>query len=219
MILKLKYFLSFLFDIEIETTESILNPFLKVVMRNGSLLLNSQNANYSYGSLQDAFKFVFKKIKIEDKKLNTILILGFGCGSIAALFNDYKNIEITGVEADEKVIELYEKYFIGEITSDITLIEDFAEDFIKLNTKKYDLILVDIFIDLEIPSPIKEIAFFNHVTQSLAKNGVFIYNFIATNEQESKTFISIEALLSKTYSKLETIEYMKHNKIIVASLE
>ena len=112
---KIKYLLSFLFDVTIETTESILNPILKIVLRNGRLLLNTQNANYTYGSLEDAFKFVFKKIKIEDKKLNKILILGFGCGSVAALFNGYINIEITGIEADEKVLELYEKYFIEEV--------------------------------------------------------------------------------------------------------
>jgi hypothetical protein len=56
-------------------------------------LLNTYNANYSYGSLQDAFRFVFKKIKIEDKKIKNILVLGFGCGSVAALFNGYKNVE------------------------------------------------------------------------------------------------------------------------------
>jgi spermidine synthase len=216
LVSKLKYFLSFLFDVKIETTESILNPFLQVVIRNGRLLLNTYNANYSYGSLQDAFRFVFKKIKIKDKKVKDILVLGFGCGSVAALFNDYKNIEITGVEADEKVLELYEKFFLQKITSELILIESFAEDFITTCNKTYDLIVVDVFIDIEVPSSIKESSFFQLLQNRLNKNGILIFNFIVLNEKEQIEFEKIEAYFKLNYRKLETIEFMKFNKILVA---
>ena len=216
MVSKLKYFLSFLFDVKIETTESILNPFLQVVIRNGRLLLNTFNANYSYGSLQDAFRFVFKKIKIKDKKVKDILVLGFGCGSVAALFNGLKNIEITGVEADERVLALYEKYFIEEITSELILVEAFAEDYIKTVTKTYDLIVLDVFIDLEVPFAVKENTFFSDLYSCLSKNGILIFNFIVLNEKEQIEFEKIEAYFKLNYSKLETIEFMKFNKILVA---
>ena len=216
MVSKLKYFLSFIFDVKIETTESILNPFLQVVIRNGRLLLNTYNANYSYGSLQDAFRFVFKKIKIEDKKIKDILVLGFGCGSVAALFNGYKNVEITGVEADEKVLALYEKYFIEEITSELILVEAFAEDFITTCNKTYDLIVVDVFIDIEIPSSIKESSFYKPLQNRLNKNGILIFNFIVLNEKEQIEFEKIEDYFKLNYRRVETIEFMKFNKILVA---
>jgi spermidine synthase len=216
LVSKLKYFLSFIFDVKIETTESILNPFLQVVIRNGRLLLNTYNANYSYGSLQDAFRFVFKKIKIEDKKIKDILVLGFGCGSVAALFNGYKNVEITGVEADEKVLALYEKYFIEEITSELILVEAFAEDFITTCNKTYDLIVVDVFIDIEIPSSIKESSFYKPLQNRLNKNGILIFNFIVLNEKEQIEFEKIEDYFKLNYRRVETIEFMKFNKILVA---
>lgn len=216
MVSKLKYFLSFIFDVKIETTESILNPFLQVVIRNGRLLLNTYNANYSYGSLQDAFRFVFKKIKIEDKKIKDILVLGFGCGSVAALFNGYKNVEITGVEADEKVLALYEKYFIEEITSELILVEAFAEDFITTCNKTYDLIVVDVFIDIEVPSSIKESSFYKPLQNRLNKNGILIFNFIVLNEKEQIEFEKIEDYFKLNYRRVETIEFMKFNKILVA---
>ncbi|MFZ4614429.1 MAG: hypothetical protein ACOYNH_12175 [Bacteroidia bacterium] len=216
MVSKLKYFLSFIFDVKIETTESILNPFLQVVIRNGRLLLNTYNANYSYGSLQDAFRFVFKKIKIEDKKIKDILVLGFGCGSIAALFNGYKNVEITGVEADEKVLALYEKYFIEEITSELILVEAFAEDYATTITKTYDLIIVDVFIDIEVPSSIKESSFYKPLQNRLNKNGILIFNFIVLNEKEQIEFEKIEDYFKLNYRRVETIEFMKFNKILVA---
>jgi spermidine synthase len=162
------------------------------VIRNGRLLLNTYNANYSYGSLQDAFRFVFKKIKIEDKKIKDILVLGFGCGSVAALFNGYKNVEITGVEADEKMLALYEKYFIEEITSELILVEAFAEDYVTTITKTYDLIIVDVFIDIEIPSSIKESSFYKPLQNRLNKNGILIFNFIVLNEKEQIEFEKIE---------------------------
>jgi spermidine synthase len=216
LVSKLKYFLSFIFDIKIETTESILNPFLQVVIRNGRLLLNTYNANYSYGSLQDAFRFVFKKIKIKDKNIKEILVLGFGCGSIAALFNGYKNVEITGVEADEKVLALYEKYFIEEITSELILVEAFAEDYVTTITKTYDLIIVDVFIDIEIPSSIKESSFYKPLQNRLNKNGILIFNFIVLNEKEQIEFEKIEDYFKLNYRRVETIEFMKFNKILVA---
>ena len=216
MVSKLKYFLSFIFDVKIETTESILNPFLQVVIRNGRLLLNTYNANYSYGSLQDAFRFVFKKIKIKDKNIKDILVLGFGCGSIAALFNGYKNVEITGVEADEKVLALYEKYFIEEITSELILVEAFAEDYATTITKTYDLIIVDVFIDIEVPSGIKESSFFQLLQNRLNKNGILIFNFIVLNEKEQIEFEKIEDYFKLNYRRVETTEFMKFNKILVA---
>jgi spermidine synthase len=159
---------------------------------------------------------VFKKIKIKDKKVKDILVLGFGCGSVAALFNDYKNIEITGVEADEKVLELYEKFFLQEITSELILIESFAEDFITTCNKTYDLIVVDVFIDIEVPSSIKESSFFQLIQNRLNKNGILIFNFIVLNEKEQIEFEKIEAYFKLNYRKLETIEFMKFNKILVA---
>jgi spermidine synthase len=216
LVSKLKYFLSFIFDVKIETTESILNPFLQVVIRNGRLLLNTYNANYSYGSLQDAFRFVFKKIKIKDKNIKDILVLGFGCGSIAALFNGYKNVEITGVEADEKVLALYEKYFIEEITSELILVEAFSEDYVITITKTYDLIIVDVFIDIEIPSSIKESSFYKPLQNRLNKNGILIFNFIVLNEKEQIEFEKIEDYFKLNYRRVETIEFMKFNKILVA---
>jgi spermidine synthase len=216
LVSKLKYFLSFILDVKIETTESILNPFLQVVIRNGRLLLNTYNANYSYGSLQDAFRFVFKKIKIEDKKIKDILVLGFGCGSVAALFNGYKNVEITGVEADEKVLALYEKYFIEEITSELILVEAFSEDYVTTITKTYDLIIVDVFIDIEIPSSIKESSFYKPLQNRLNKNGILIFNFIVLNEKEQIEFEKIEDYFKLNYRRVETIEFMKFNKILVA---
>ncbi len=216
MVSKLKYFLSFILDVKIETTESILNPFLQVVIRNGRLLLNTYNANYSYGSLQDAFRFVFKKIKIEDKKIKDILVLGFGCGSVAALFNGYKNVEITGVEADEKVLALYEKYFIEEITSELILVEAFAEDYVTTITKTYDLIIVDVFIDIEVPSSIKESSFYKPLQNRLNKNGILIFNFIVLNEKEQIEFEKIKDYFKLNYRRVETTEFMKFNKILVA---
>jgi spermidine synthase len=216
LVSKLKYFLSFIFDVKIETTESILNPFLQVVIRNGRLLLNTYNANYSYGSLQDAFRFVFKKIKIEDKKIKDILVLGFGCGSVAALFNGYKNVEITGVEADEKVLALYEKYFIEEITSELILVEAFSEDYVTTISKTYDLIIVDVFIDIEVPSSIKESSFYKPLQNRLNKNGILIFNFIVLNEKEQIEFEKIEDYFKLNYRRVETIEFMKFNKILVA---
>lgn len=76
----LKKTLSYFLPLVIETAEGRVTPYLEVMMTDGKLVLNSQNANYSYDSLHRIFKSLFHKIELQKYSFKNILILGMGGG-------------------------------------------------------------------------------------------------------------------------------------------
>src|SRR3954471_6764919 len=73
-----KFISSFIYPVTVERTSSALNPLLEVRIENGKYVLNSEHANYSFGSLHRIFKRAFKMTRIGDKEIKNVLLLGFG---------------------------------------------------------------------------------------------------------------------------------------------
>ena len=79
----IKKIFSYLLPIKIYETKSVLSKSLEVTWENGELVLDSENANYSYGSLQRILRLGLKNIGYEKiAVMNQILILGVGGGSV-----------------------------------------------------------------------------------------------------------------------------------------
>ena len=75
----MKKFLSYIWPITHRFSSEINGP-LEVTYINGKKVLDTKNANYSYGSLQKILKFGLTKIDL--KSVENILILGMGAGSV-----------------------------------------------------------------------------------------------------------------------------------------
>ena len=59
---KFKKWLSYLLPITIYKTDSIISKSIELTWHNGQLLLDTQNTNYSYGSLQRILRKGLKEI-------------------------------------------------------------------------------------------------------------------------------------------------------------
>ena len=106
-----KRFLSYLFEIHIESTSSEYNPHLYVSLQKGRYQLSTANAVYSFEDLYDNFSDAFKEIDLDRLNIQNVLILGFGLGSIPIILeqNFKKKYHYTGVEIDEEVLYLAKK--------------------------------------------------------------------------------------------------------------
>ncbi len=183
-----KRMLSYLFEIHIESASSEHNPHLYVSLRNGRYQLSTANAIYSYEDLYDNFLEAFKKIDLDKFKIQNVLILGFGLGSIPIILeqNFSKKYHYTGIEIDEEVLYLANKYALPQISSSIELICTDAVNFVKLSTSKYDMITVDLFQDDVIPEQFEQIEFLENLKNHLTSNGILLYNRLAYNEEDIK---------------------------------
>ena len=151
----IKRVLSFLLPIKIHQKKSVYSKNLEVTWNNGYLVLDSENTNYSFGSLQRVLKKGLKYIGYERiQNFNSILVLGVAGGSvIETLKNEVKfQGKITGVEIDADVIELAKKYFGLGSYNNVSIVNDDAFEFVLKTKEKYDLIIIDIFQDTTMPN-------------------------------------------------------------------
>lgn len=178
---------SYLYPIKVKEISSERSGSLEVTLVNGKLVIDSENANYSYGSLQQVLKKGLHSIGTEKlQKLENILVLGVAGGSvIKTLKNDfYSDAKITGVEIDPDVIELANRYFKLNSISNLNLVIADAFQFIKTTQETYDLIIIDIFNDSSMPNELFEDDFWNGIQQLLNNKGFCLFNSIYTSKKD-----------------------------------
>ena len=180
-----RYFVSFLFPQKIEVRKSSVSGDLEINYSNGKYVLDTVNVNYSFGGLHRIFQKAFAQFNVKERNIKNVLILGFGSGSVASILQkEYKmDVSITGVEKDEEVIGLAKKYFAIDEYKNLTLSCADAYDFVLIPTLvSFDLIVIDVFIDLVVPEKFQDEKFISAIGKLLSVNGILFYNFIARNE-------------------------------------
>ncbi|MCD4745197.1 MAG: methyltransferase domain-containing protein [Bacteroidales bacterium] len=200
-----KYLISFFIEQIIEKTNSEINPVIEVNFVNGRYVLNSKIANYSYGGLHKAFQKAFQKINIKNKKFNNVLILGFGAGSVASILqNEYKiNCKIVGIEKDSKIIEIANKYFIDDTFRELTLHCIDAYDFIMNSNESYDLIIMDVYIDNNVPEKFEKEQFLKNLKNALNKNGMILFNKLVYDKSSENSAIELLKHFNTIFGKTE----------------
>lgn len=176
----LKKVLSYLVPVHIETRTGDITPVLEIALVNGKYVLNGERVNYSFGGLQEVFRRVFRKFKLQQYTFDNMLLLGFGAGSVVRLLRDEfgQKGTITGVENDGVMLDLAAEYFGTTRISGLTLVHEDAAAFVKGCTQTFDLVVIDLFIEENIPAPFQEELFLQHLPRLLRKNGLLFFNVI-----------------------------------------
>lgn len=145
-------------------------------MINGKKILNTKNANYSYGMLEEVLNFGLRQIPL--MAVEKTLVLGMGAGCVIHSLRDNFNYDarIKAVEIDPVVIQIAQKKFNIKKSNTLQIVQDDAIDYIKTTQKKFDLIIVDLFIDLLVPQKFYSQEFWNDLEQKLRLNGYILFN-------------------------------------------
>jgi len=199
----LKKLFSYLIPITIFKQKSTISQSIEVTWVNGELVLDSNNTNYSYGSLQRILKKGLQKIGFEKiKSMNHILVLGVAGGSvIKTLLNDVKyKGKITGVEIDSEIISIANTYFQLHEIPNLTVIIDDAFEFVLKTQEKYDLIVIDIFQDTMMPNFLFEDFFTDRLGVILESKGSVLFNTMITQSLHNERNL-------KYISKFNTKQY------------
>jgi len=215
----LKRLLSFFIPITIFEKKSALSKNLEITWNNGQLVLDSENTNYSYGSLQRILRKGLKNIGFDKvKSMENILILGVAGGSVIKTLVDEIDCKgkITGVEIDADIVELANRYFgLNEIPN-LEIVIDDAFEFVLKTKEKYDLIIIDIFQDTTMPNFLFEKFFMDRIGFLLNVNGFILFNTMlldaAQNQRNEKYLAEFNNKPFKV-GKLPRIE--QHNELII----
>ncbi|WP_309642297.1 fused MFS/spermidine synthase [Flavobacterium sp.] len=215
----LRRVLSFLIPIRVYQKKSMVSKSIEINWNNGQLVLDSQNTNYSYGSLQRVLRLGLKKIGFEKiKSMNNLLILGVAGGSVIKTLVDeihYKG-KITGVEIDPEVIQIANEYFYLDKIPNLNIIIDDAFEFVLKTKATYDLIIIDVFQDTQMPNFLFEKFFINRIGALLNEQGYILFNTMTLDEkhnQRNKEYLSEFNTLPYTVFTIPRIE--NHNELIV----
>ncbi len=192
------------------------NGTLEITWYNGKKYLNTKNANYSYGSLQKILKIGLQKIDISQCK--EILILGMGGGSVIKTLQQdfkYKN-HITAVDIDPVIINIAQEEFGLTKSENIEIVCADALQFMQQNNTQSDLIIIDLFLDTEIPTPFFSISFWQDIMNTIATNGTILFN-ASLHKSDDKKLSNIITLLNKNKYEIKKIEKVNQtNTLLIA---
>lgn len=215
----LKKFFSYIIPVKIFKTNSSLSKTIEVTWANGELVLDSENTNYSYGSLQRILRRGLKNLGFEKiVKMEHILVLGVAGGSVIKTIVDEIHYEgkITGVDIDPEIIHIANKFFKLDEIKNLDIIIDDAFEFVLKTKDRYDLIIIDIFQDTKMPNFLFEKFFIDRICFLLKSKGMVLFNTMcltASDNYRNQNFIKD---FTDTNYKIQTIPRVEvHNELII----
>lgn len=215
----IKRLFSYLIPIKIYEAKSSLSKSIEVTWANGELVLDSLNTNYSYGSLQRILKVGLKNIGFDKiTVMDSILVLGVAGGSVIKTLVDEVKFEgkITGVELDSEIIKVANTYFKLDQIKNLEIVIDDAFEFVLKTKDKYDLIIIDIFQDTNMPNFLFETFFINRICYLLKSKGFVLFNTMILNETQNLRNKKYVADFNVDKFKIRTIPRIEfHNELIV----
>ena len=196
-----KRLLSYVKDVHIESAKSIYNDELNVLLVKGQYQLVTPEAIYSYGNRYDNFFTAFQQINLEEEKIQSLLLLGLGLGSIPYMLENYfkKDYYYTAVEIDEDIINLASKYVINYLDSEITTVCTNAISFVQIDQNKYDLVAMDVFVSDYIPQDFETEEFLIHLRDRIAPNGLLLFNRLYFFEKDK---VKTEEYFNTTFKRV-----------------
>lgn len=134
-----------------------------------------------------------------------VLILGMGTGTYATQCRKYfGDMNIEGVEIDEKITKLSRKYFA--LPDDINVTTYDGRAFLNASDRKYDVIMVDAYQDITIPFQMSSVEFFRLVKSHLNENGVMVVNMNMRGNDDGDINQYLADTISAVFGNVYTVE-------------
>lgn len=134
-----------------------------------------------------------------------VLILGMGTGTYATQCRKYfGDMNIEGVEIDDKITKLSRKYFA--LPDDINVTTYDGRAFLNASDRKYDVIMVDAYQDITIPFQMSSVEFFRLVKSHLNENGVMVVNMNMRGNDDGDINQYLADTISSVFGNVYTVE-------------
>jgi len=142
--------------------------------------------------------------------MSNVLILGLATGTLAKIINKkFKNVKITGIEIDPVMIEIGKKYFDLDKIPNLKILNIDANKY-KFN-KKFDLILVDLYLGDQCPSFVYSPKFLGKIRRS---GKLAIFNHLFYDTQKKADAEKLIKKLGKYYKNIKLYRVLTNVMII-----
>ncbi len=189
---------------------------LEVRYEAGQLVLNSRNGNQSFGSLHRVWQQAFEHIGLKVHQPANVLLLGLGGGSAPAILRNELGIKapITAVEIDAAMVELGRKHFgLGHL-SDLNIVLTDAILHVHTDVLRYDLVVVDLFNDLDLARGVETMGFAHALRDRCA--GTLCFNSVAYDSLSGARCQRVRDNLGKVFSSVDELVLEGVNRVFIA---
>ena len=201
--------MSFIKDQTLEATEGEHAEYLAVILRQGKLLLQANSAIYSWEDNYYNFRTAFEQLDWDKLNGDETLLLGLGLGSVPQMIEELfgYRLQYTAVEYDAVIAELAEEYLLHRLRSPIETIVADAEAFVAQDSRTYDFILVDLFVDDEVPAQFDSLAFLEGLHNRMDEGSCLITNRLAyTTKDRYESELYFEEVFKKIFPNAGLID-------------
>jgi spermidine synthase len=208
---------SFFKPMYLQQVHSMYTQNVQLLLHNNQLMLATPNAMYSYGTKYAPFRLSFAHLHqrhlLQPKH---ILMLGGALLSALQILDQTYSIRptVTVVEIDGKYQQLVMDYLPEKITKTIQYHHCNAQEFVGNCKQVFDMVCVDIFIDMQVPDFVMEASFLHQCKQLLSDKGILIINTHFAIEAEMNVF---KKKMDALFENIHQIKYI-NNYVFVARL-
>lgn len=196
--------------------ESEYSGMMEVTSVNGKKSLNTKNANYSFGTLQRLLETGLSKVDL--KNVSSVLLLGMGGGSVVFSLRNklkYKG-KIEAVEFDKKIIEIARDEFSILQFDDLIIKNAEAFKYVQQSEDKFDLIIIDLFIDTKVPPQFYSRDFVENLCGLMSPKSSLIFNLGIGEANRNKRNTVIEHFQANSeYSVLVLEKVQGYNTLMI----
>jgi spermidine synthase len=209
--------LSSLAPVRLERVQGKHGP-LELTLENGRLVVNSAHANQSFGSLHRVWQHCFADIDLVRHRPDRILLLGFGAGSVAHILRQELGIAapITAVDNDPAMLDLARVHFGAAAIPDLTLLEQDARLALADLQGSFDLVIVDLFQELNVPPELGEDAFMDLLRARTLSGGTLLFNTIAHDAPSTALSERIGHQVRLRFASVSQRRYEGDNRVFIA---
>jgi spermidine synthase len=146
-------------------------------------------------------------LMVPDKPVEdmNVLILGMGTGTYATQCRKYfGDMNIEGVEIDEKITELSREYF--SLPEDVKVTTYDGRAFLQAVDTTYDVIMVDAYQDITIPFQMSSVEFFTMVKDHLKDGGVMVVNMNMHGNKEGDINQYLADTIANVFDNVYTVD-------------
>ncbi len=207
-----KRWLSHFWPIREQGFRSERNPDLELRWENGTLVLNSAHANYSYGSLHEVMQVAINTLSSHD--LQNLLLLGLGGGSAWKLAQQKCGtaLRMTAIEIDSVVLEIAQNTFHIHESEQIRIVQADACHWVeRASDETYTSIIDDLFVDVTKPEFFLDDTYIRQLHRILKRGGVLVINLMSFKEGYTEQVLRAY----RPYFLVASIEQVhQHNRLL-----
>ncbi len=192
---------------------------LTVVWEQGHLVVNSARANQGYGNLHAVWQQCLHDLGVRQRPIQRILLLGFGAGNSARILRREFGLQapITGVDGDGEILRIAREHFHINRLKDVQLVLSDALVFARTHPLAYDLVLVDLFHELDLAPHVDEAPFITDLHRCTTPGGLLCFNTIGHDADSARRSQRTGLLLRQHFSVVHEHVYQGINRVFSAT--